>query len=138
MRSSRVFGKDPDRLNSRLYHCVVRCTHSVDPITLPGKRVRRQRYPPGLAGKQGMKIQRIPLDVKVGDRCQVLQIAGSIRCFFAFPNAVVSKLFECGLLSYSAFRNLCRVNLTRRAGFNPLLEEMDQLRLTTRDTRQAM
>src|SRR5437016_14021186 len=138
MFSGRVLGKDPARLNNGLDNCVVLCRYTVYPITLSGEGIRRQRYSPGLLGKQSLKVQRIALDVKVRDRCQVLQMAGRVFCLSAFPNAVVSELLQCRLLSYSAFQNLCCVNLTRRSHFKPLFKKTNQLRLIARDTRQAM
>src|SRR5712691_10887210 len=105
---------------------------------LPGKRVRRQRYPPGISGKQGLDVQRISLDIKLGDGCQILQITGSIRRILAFLNAVVSKFLQRSLLPYFALLNRCSIDLACRSRFHPLLEKTNQLVLIARETGEAM
>jgi hypothetical protein len=112
--------------------------HSVNPVTLPGKGVRRQWYPLDVSVKQSLKVQRISLNIKLGDGCQILQVVVRVRRIPALLNAVVSKLFKRNLLPYSGLLNLCRINLARRPRFDPLLEKMDQLVLIARQTGQAM
>src|SRR5260370_38999703 len=82
-----------------------------DPVTLVGEGICRQGDSSGVSRKQGRKIQRISLDIKVGYGCQIFQITDRIRCVPAFLNEIVSKVLQRRILSDLALFNLLSVTL---------------------------